>query len=229
VDHGHNWVIPGTSVDVPGRHWVGWGDLGGIYGRDTVWSLPGIACCWRRWPWCRGHWASASRSIHSSWASDVLAAPGPAMLALGSSCLVASTPWPRTWVWAADSESSSAGWRQWSSSRSWPCGDTRRTCWRWRLPCTRSSAPSRQVEPGRLAVGCGHRDPAPRRAHVPLAFSITPRGQRLRACVYGALPSVVLLAPPLLSNWQTTSNRLFHQANSTVLDHATPWIALAHD
>ncbi len=61
----------------------------------------------------------------------------------------------------------------------------------------------------------------------PLAFVRTPRPQRLRLCLYGALPSVVLLSAPLLTQWHQTSAVLFHQANARFLDHATPWIALS--
>jgi hypothetical protein len=61
----------------------------------------------------------------------------------------------------------------------------------------------------------------------PLAFVRTPKAQRLRLCVYGALPSMLLLSAPLIMEWHQTSSVLFHQANARFIDHATPWIALS--
>ncbi len=62
---------------------------------------------------------------------------------------------------------------------------------------------------------------------VPLAFVRTPAPQRARLCLYGALPSVLLLSAPLATQWHQTSAILLHQANARYLDHATPWIALS--
>ena len=61
----------------------------------------------------------------------------------------------------------------------------------------------------------------------PLAFARTPMRHRFRLCLYGALPSLVLLSAPLVTQWHQTSAVLFHQANARYLDHATPWIALS--
>jgi hypothetical protein len=61
----------------------------------------------------------------------------------------------------------------------------------------------------------------------PLAFVRTPTAQRVRLCLYGALPSIVLLSAPLMTQWHQTSAVLFRQANARYLDHATPWVALA--
>jgi hypothetical protein len=231
VDHGHNWVIPGDIWSTfRAAHWVGWGDLGGIYGRDTVLvTFPGIAVLLAPVAMVSGA-LGLSESVYpfflghpTSWLLL-----GPAMLALGSSCLVAFDAMAEDlgvgrrlrivlcWMEAVVIFQVVAMWGHPEDMLALALalyallGAFRA---RWSLAGWLWGA-AIVIQP--LVV-----------LMFPLAFSITPRGQRLRACVYGALPSVVLLAPPLLSNWQTTSNRLFHQANSTVLDHATPWIALA--
>jgi hypothetical protein len=45
--------------------------------------------------------------------------------------------------------------------------------------------------------------------------------------VLAVLPSVVLVAPALLSEWSTTSSIFLHQANYPLNDHPTPWMAIA--
>jgi hypothetical protein len=61
----------------------------------------------------------------------------------------------------------------------------------------------------------------------PLQFVRVPKGDRARVCLLTALPSVILVGTPLLSQWKQTSRVLFHQANFPTIDHATPWIALS--
>ncbi len=42
-----------------------------------------------------------------------------------------------------------------------------------------------------------------------------------------ALPSVLLLVPPLIQEWGPTTSAIFKQPNFPALDHPTPWLALA--
>jgi hypothetical protein len=61
----------------------------------------------------------------------------------------------------------------------------------------------------------------------PLAFVRTPPNRRIRLCVFSAVPTLVLVGTPLLSQWSATSKVLFRQQNFEFLDHATPWVALS--
>jgi hypothetical protein len=62
---------------------------------------------------------------------------------------------------------------------------------------------------------------------LPLALAKVPRGSRLRLCFCSALPSVVLLAAPLATQWHMTTGSMLHQSNRTDFNHPTPWIAFS--
>ena len=62
---------------------------------------------------------------------------------------------------------------------------------------------------------------------LPVALSAVVAGRRLRLCAVAAIPSVILLAPALLSEWSATSPIFLHQANYPRIDHPTPWMAIA--
>ncbi|HZM54036.1 MAG TPA: hypothetical protein VFC03_03315 [Acidimicrobiales bacterium] len=231
VDHGHSWIIPGDIWSTfRAAHWVGWGDLGGIYGTDTqLVTFPGIAVLLAPVAMMSG-----ALGLSESIVPVLLPHPtswlilGPAMLALGSSCVVAfdavaeelavgrglriALCWMEAAVifqvvtiWGHPEDTLAlalALYAMLAAFRNrWSLAG-----WLWGAAIV--------IQPLVLLM-------------FPLAFSRTPRGQRLRVCAYGALPTVVLLAPPLLSSWSATSRVLFHQANFPHLDHATPWLALA--
>ena len=61
----------------------------------------------------------------------------------------------------------------------------------------------------------------------PLALAGVPAGQRMRVCLRAVLPTVVLLTPCLLSQWSMTTSALIHQRSAAGLDHPTPWTALS--
>ena len=46
-------------------------------------------------------------------------------------------------------------------------------------------------------------------------------------CVRAVIPTVALLAIPVVTNWGPTSDALLRQPNFPFIDHPTPWMALA--
>lgn len=62
---------------------------------------------------------------------------------------------------------------------------------------------------------------------VPLAVARCPVGERLRTGVRAVLPTALLLAIPLATQWSMTTGAMLHQGNRTDLDHTTPWIAFS--
>jgi len=61
----------------------------------------------------------------------------------------------------------------------------------------------------------------------PVALSRVTAGRRLRVCVRAVIPTVALLAIPVVTNWGPTSDALLRQPNFPFIDHPTPWMALA--
>ncbi len=231
LHHVHVWLIPGDVWSTfRAAHWVGWGDLRGVYGRDTqLVTLPGIAVLLAPVAMLSGAFG-----LSESITPVLLAHPtswlilGPAVLALGSSCLVAFDAMAEElgvghrlrvvlcWmeaavifqvltIWGHPEDTLALALALYTLLAAFR-GRWSASGWLWGAAVV--------VQPLVLLM-------------FPLAFSRTPRGQRLRVCLYGAIPTVVLLAPPLLSEWRATSKVILHQANFPKLDHATPWLALA--
>ena len=92
VHHSHDWVIPGDIWSTfRAAHWVGWGDIGGIYGGDTqLVTFPGIAVILAPLAMVSGALGlgESHAPIFNSQPTSWLLL-GPAILLLGSSCLVA--------------------------------------------------------------------------------------------------------------------------------------------
>jgi len=231
VHHSHNWVIPGDLWSTfRAAHWVGWGDIGGIYGNNTqLVTFPGIAVLLAPVAMVSGA-LGRSESI----APIFLSQPsswlllGPVMLLLGSTCLLAfdamaeelGVRGPRRIVlsfmegvvifqvvtlWGHPEDLlalTSALYALLAMFR----GRWSLSGWLWGAAIV--------TQPLVILM-------------FPLALVRTPTRHRLRLCVYGALPSVVLLSAPLVTQWHRTSAVLFHQENARFLDHATPWIALS--
>lgn len=224
-------MIPGDIWSTfRAAHWVGWGDLGGVYGSDTqLVTFPGIAVLLAPVAMVSSAFAlgESHAPIFNSQPSSWLVL-GPTVYLLGSTCLV-----------AMDAVAEELGVRE--RRRAALCfmegvvifqvvtlwghpedllaltfslyaflalfrGRWTLSGWMWGAAIV--------MQP--LAV-----------LMFPLAFARAPRNQRLRLCFYGALPSLVLLSAPLAMQWRQTSSVLFHQANAEFLDHATPWIALS--
>ena len=92
VHHVQVWVIPGDIWSTfRAAHWVGWGDIGGIYGSDTqLLTFPGIAVLLAPVAMVSGALAlgESHAPIFNSQPSSWLLL-GPVILLLGSTCLIA--------------------------------------------------------------------------------------------------------------------------------------------
>ena len=92
VHHSPVWVIPGDIWSTfRAAHWVGWGDIGAIYGKDTqLVTFPGIAVLL-----APVAMVSGALGLGESLVPIILSRPtswlllGPAILLVGSTCLVA--------------------------------------------------------------------------------------------------------------------------------------------
>jgi hypothetical protein len=231
VQHAPQWIVPGDIWSTfRAAHWVGWGDLGGVYGGDSqLVAFPGIAVLL-----APVAMVSNALGMSESIAPVFLAHPsswyllGPATMVLGCSPL-----------FAVDATAEELGVER-----------TRRAalCWaevvvifqvvtiwghpedlvalaaalyalvamlrrRWALSAWLWGA-AIVVQPLVILM-------------LPLAFVRTPRAHRARLCVFGAIPTIVFMGTPLLTQWSSTSKVLFRQPNFPYLDHATPWVALS--
>jgi hypothetical protein len=231
VHHSHVWVIPGDIwSSFRAAHWVGWGDIGAIYGKDTqLVTLPGIAVLL-----APVAMVSGALGLGESLVPIILSRPtswfvlGPAILLLGSTCLMAfdamaeelGVNGPRRIVlslmeavvifqvvtmWGHPEDLLALTFSLYALLAMFR-GRWSLSGWLWGAAIA--------TQP--LAI-----------LMFPLAFVRTPKPQRPRLCLYGALPSLALLSGPLVMQWHQTSAVLFHQENARFLDHATPWIALS--
>ena len=62
---------------------------------------------------------------------------------------------------------------------------------------------------------------------LPVAISYIPARRWIRLASVTALPSALLLIPPLVKEWSATTYTLLRQPNYPVGDHPTPWLSLA--
>lgn len=231
VHHSHVWVIPGDIWSTfRAAHWVGWGDIGGIYGPDTqLVTFPGIAVLL-----APVAMVSSTLGLRESLTPIIFSQPsswlllGPAILLLGSTCLMALDAMAEEFgvnglrrivlsfmeavvifqvvtMWGHPEDLLALTFSLYALLAMFR-GRWSLSGWLWGAAIV--------FQPLVILM-------------FPLAFVRTPKPQRLRLCLYGALPSVVLLSAPLVTQWHRTSAVLFHQANARFLDHATPWIALS--
>jgi hypothetical protein len=231
VHHSQNWVIPGDIWSTfRAAHWVGWGNIGSIYGRDTqLVTFPGIAVLL-----APVAMVSGALGLGESIVPVILSRPtswlllGPAILLLGSTCLMAFDAMaeelgvnrPRrvalsfmeavvifqvVTLWGHPEDMLALTFSLYALLAMFR-GRWSLSGWLWGAAIV--------TQPLVILM-------------FPLALVRTPNAQRLRLCLYGALPSVVLLSAPLVTQWHRTSAVLLHQANARFLDHATPWIALS--
>jgi hypothetical protein len=231
VHHSHVWMIPGDIWSTfRAAHWVGWGDIGGIYGSDTqLVTFPGIAVLLAPVAMISSTLAlgESHAPIFNSQPSSWLLL-GPVILLFGSTCLLAfdamaeelGVSGPRRIVlsfmeavvifqvvtlWGHPEDLLALTFSLYALLAMfhgrWPLSG-----WLWGAAIV--------MQPLVILM-------------FPLAFVRTPTTYRLRLCLFGALPSVALLSGPLVRQWHQTSAVLFHQANAEFIDHATPWIALS--
>ena len=231
VHHSPVWVIPGDIWSTfRAAHWVGWGNIGSIYGKDTqLVTFPGIAVLL-----APVAMVSGALGLGESIVPIILSRPtswlllGPAILLLGSTCLMAfdamaeelGVSRPRRIVlsvmeavvifqvvtmWGHPEDLLALTFSLYALLAMFR-GRWTLSGWLWGAAIV--------TQPLVILM-------------VPLAFVRTPTAHRLRLCLYGALPSIVLLSAPFVTQWHRTSAVLFHQANARFLDHATPWIALS--
>ncbi len=231
IHHSRDWVIPGDIWSTfRAAHWVGWGDIGNMYGNDTqLVTFPGIAVLL-----APVAMVSGALGLGESIAPMFVSQPtswfllGPAILLLASTCLVAfdamaeelGVNGPRrimlsvmeavvifqvVTMWGHPEDMLALTFSLYALLAMlrgrWPLSG-----WLWGAAIV--------TQPLVILM-------------FPLAFVRTPNLHRLRLCLYGALPSVMLLSAPLVMQWHQTSAVLLHQANARFLDHATPWIALS--
>ena len=231
IHHSQTWIVPGDIWSTfRAAHWVGWGALGGVYGSDTqLVTFPGIAVIL-----APVAMVSGALGLGESIAPIFLTHPtswyllGPASALFGSSCLVALDAMAEE-LGATRSRRALLCWLEgvvifqvlaiWGHPEDLVALTLALYAFiamfreRWTLSAWLWGA-AIVVQP--LVV-----------LMLPLAFVSTPRGRRVRLCVLGAIPSIVLVGTPLLSQWGATSKVLFHQANFEYLDHATPWVRLS--
>lgn len=231
VHHSQVWMIPGDIWSTfRAAHWVGWGDIGGIYGSDTqLLTFPGIAVLL-----APVAMVSSTLALGESHAPIFNSEPsswlllGPVILLLGSTCLMAFDAMaeelgvnrPRrialsfmeavvifqvVTLWGHPEDLLALTFSLYALLANFR-GRWTLSGWLWGAAIV--------TQPLVILM-------------LPLAFVRTPKHQRLRLCLYGTLPSVLLLSGPLVGQWHQTTTVLLHQANSRFLDHPTPWIALS--
>ena len=62
---------------------------------------------------------------------------------------------------------------------------------------------------------------------MPVVILYLPARRWFATSAMVALPSVLLLIPPLVKEWHATTFTLFRQPNYPTVDHPTPWLSLA--
>ncbi len=231
VHHTQIWITPGDVWSTfRAAHWVGWGNIGGVYGGDTqLVTFPGIAVLLAPAAMISGG-LGLTESISPIFLNHPTAwlVLGPAIALLGGSCLFgldamaeqlgvdrrrrfllccmeAAVIFQVIAIWGHPEDVVALGLALYALLASLNA--------RW-LHCGLLWGAAIVVQP--LVV-----------LMVPLAFSRLPRGHRLEVGLLAASPSVVLLSAPLAMEWRQTSRVFLHQANFQFLDHATPWIALS--
>ena len=233
VRHTSLWIAPGDIwATWRNAHMIGWGDIGAIY--DPYYGLltfPGVVVALTPSAMVSGHFGLAEslntwRVPHPS-AWYVL---GRAMLLLGSFCLL-----------AFDAVAEELGVHR--SRRRVLLGGEAAVVF---LVVTLWGHPEDM-----LALGCavyavlmaehGRWSSAGWLWGAAMAFqplvlllllllvvwSRVPRGERGAFVIRAVVPSAVLLAIPLATQWHMTTQAMLHQQNLLRLNHPTPWVALS--
>ena len=231
VRHVRYWIIPG---DIWGTyraaHYVGWGYIGGIYGNGSgLITYPGIAVVLAPVAMLTSalHLADSASPVFlsrpTSWYylgnADLLLgvttifAANRLSVRLGADrlrravlCwLVAIVIWPVIVLWGHPEDCLALSLAMFAlvaeERTNW-----RASGWLWGLAIA--------VQP--LVV-----------LMFPVALAGIASGHRIRTCLRAVVPTTALLSIPLATNWGPTSNALIRQPNYPLIDHPTPWIALA--
>jgi hypothetical protein len=231
VHHTQIWITPGDVWSTfRAAHWVGWGNIGGVYGGDTqLVTFPGIAVLLAPVAMISGG-LGLTESISPIFLNHPTAwlVLGPAIALLGGTCLFgvdamaeqlgvgrrrrfllccmeAAVIFQVIAIWGHPEDVVALGLALYALLASLNA--------RWLL-CGLLWGAAIAVQPLVILM-------------FPLAFSRLPKGHRLEAVLLAATPSVLLLSAPLATEWRQTSRVFLHQANFQFLDHATPWIALS--
>lgn len=231
VRHTQTWVLPG---DIWGTffsaRYVAWGDIGDVYRQGTgLVTFPGIAVL-------LAPVALLVDALHLtvSISPIFLAHPsswyllGPADLLLGVSTIFATDRFARTLVvpvpwravldcgvtiplfvlivlWGHPEDAVALTLALYAMAGTWD-GRTWQAGWLWGAAIV--------MQPFAILL-------------FPLALAQTAKRCRLATCVRAVIPSVGLLAIPLVTEWPATSATLIRQPNFPTLDHPTPMIAFA--
>ena len=188
VHQSRDWVIPGDIWSTfRAAHWVGWGNIGGIYGTNTqLVTLPGIAVLLAPVAMVSGALGlgeSVAPIFNSQPSSWLLL--GPVILLLGSTCLMAFDAMADelgvSWIPAGRAQRHGGGrhlpGRDHVGS---PRGLVGPDLLVVRIP---GHVPRSMVTVG-MAVGGGHRTPAAGHPDVPLGFRPNTQAPNAFACVF---------------------------------------------
>jgi len=231
VRHKAEWVIPGDIWSTfRNAHFVGWGDIGGIY--DPAYGLltfPAVVLALTPAAMVSGHFGlTESIGLWTVPHPSAWLVLGPVVLALGGSCLLAFDAMAEALgvdggkrvvllgvesvitfqvvtLWGHPEDMVALGLAGYALLMG-TSGRWRPSGWLWGAAIA--------FQPLVLVL-------------VPVAVVTVPRGRRVRLAVRAVLPTAVLLAIPLATQWSMTTGSLLHQSNRTDLDHATPWIVLS--
>ena len=240
VKHVSFWAM---SDDVWGiwraAHYVGWGDIGGIYGGTTgVISLPGL-------PVLFAPFAMLAGALHLSESFGPYSLPHPTAglllepleLVVGATVVVAAGATVRqvASTLRASTPKARPGWRA-----SVVLGTVAAVAW----PVAAIWGHAEDLAATACLLGCvvlvdrGHWRGAAwllgagiclqplAVAAVPVLLGAAPAGHRLRSLLRFALPGGTLAALALASNWSGAYQALVKQPETPAFNHATPWLAV---
>ena len=230
VQHGSHWVVPGDIwATFRAAHYVGWGDIGDVYGPLTgLVTFPLIAVVLAPVALLSGH-LGLSESLPfflphpSAWLLL-----GPVELAIGASTLFpldalgerigitrprrilllgieTALLWPVVAIWGHPEDALAMTFGLWGLMAALD-GRWTRCGWMWGLAIA--------AQP--LVV-----------LMLPVVFGMSPLRRWPGIALRTAAPALALLAVPLVQSWADTSRALFQQPNYPSVDHPTPWAALA--